>query len=203
MNLACLTTKASELLLSGGRLAAALPSVCAFFEGGLRWGELSEWGMPWGGGCRDVLLLFLETAHQNGQGEPYWCLWVHEQEDTHIYPPAWQARGVQLSHIRFATTQTPLDDLKPVFTDPFFKVIILDGCQGIGRDDCAYLARRARVNRQVIILLRNYYLSAKKGNVWAKTRVNCRYDPRQETFQLQAVKGLSPRQLEFKMRREF
>jgi len=194
-----LTKRASSLIESQTRLQATLPELSHFFQGGLRWGELSEWGIPWGGGCREVLLLFLQAAHRQPSAKPYWCLWIHDQSDMSIYPPAWQARGINLKHIRFAVTKQPLHDLKPIFTSSFFKLIVLDCSASISLDDCCFLAQQARKHQQIIILLRSYFLSPRKGNVWAKTRVNCWQDPIQEKFYIKSVKGLAPRQLTFKM----
>ncbi|MFW7380219.1 MAG: hypothetical protein ACOH5I_15505 [Oligoflexus sp.] len=194
-----LTSRASALQTPADRLPATLPEMNHFFQGGLRWGELSEWGSPWGGGCREVLLLFLAAAHRQTSTQPYWCLWVHDHTDVSVYPPAWQARGINLKYIRFAVTKKPLQDLKAAFTSSFFKLIILDCTTAIHHDDCCFLAQQARRHRNITIVIRNYFLSPHKGNVWAKTRVNCWHDPLQGNFYLKSVKGLAPKQLSFRI----
>jgi hypothetical protein len=57
------------------------------------------------------------------------------------------------------------------------------------------MARRARVNGQVILLLRDFFLSPTRGNVWTKLRLNCWLDHSADQYQLQVIRGLSPRQL--------
>lgn len=199
-----LTCKASQLSSHTARLSATIAQLNHFFQGGLRWGELSEWGMPWENGCREVLLTFLQSAHRDQSHRPYWCLWVHDQKAINIYPPAWQARGIDLRYIRFASTSRPLKDLQQALSTAFFKVIVLDCVtSNLTPDDCCFLAQQARRHRQIIILLRNYFLSPKKGNAWAKTRVNCWHDPLQNIFYLKSVKGLAPRQIAFKIGRSY
>lgn len=192
-----LTCRASELSQTSERLASKLTELDHFFQGGLRWGELSEWGTPWGGGCREVPLRFLQAAHQ--QASPPWCLWVYDQEEVSIYPPAWQARGIDLKLMRFAKSSKPIQELKLALSSGFFKLIVLDCVNPIGRDDCCFLAQQAKSQQSIIMLLRHYYLSTGKGNVWAKTRINCWHDPLRDCFRIRSVKGLRPKQLNFRL----
>jgi hypothetical protein len=83
--------------------------------------------------------------------------------------------------------------------DPFFKMIIFDGCSGLTTEDCQFLAQQARRYKQIVMILRDYELSARRGNVWAKIRVNCWRQPLKGLYYLQSVKGLPPRQLTLKL----
>ena len=173
-------------------LSSGHPLLDEFLDGGLRWGELSEWGMPWGQSLRDVILWFLIRAQQ---AEPCWILWIYGQPDISINPLAWQARGLDLNWIRFARAQQPLHELKPVFLSPFFCIIVIDAPQRLADDDCAFLARQARRQQQMLIILRPHALSPGRGNVWAKMRVNCWHDLQQQRIFAKIVKGRRPRQI--------
>ncbi|SMF72672.1 hypothetical protein SAMN06296036_12725 [Pseudobacteriovorax antillogorgiicola] len=191
-------SNAAQLATQRLHLPSSISQVNQALEGGLRWGELSEWGSPWGSGGRELIIRFLSPLHQASQ-EPYWCLWIQGQEGVNVYPPAWEAKGVNLKYIRFTKSLNPIKDLKPVFLNPFFKVIVLDCPQQLSAEDCQFLSRQARCHRQSIILIRNYFLSPKKGNVWAKLRLNCWHNHLHNQFYLKVVKGLSPRQAAFRL----
>jgi hypothetical protein len=174
-------------------LASRVNALDQFLDGGLRCGELSEWGVPLGRGGRDVILRYLAQRRSNTPS--FWSLWICGSTQVKIYPPAWLARGVDLGKIRFTYSSHPVRDLKPVFLDPFFRVIVIDSPRSLSLEDCAFLAQRARRHRQAILLLRDYFLSPKRGNVWAKLRINCWQDERDERIRLRVVRGLSPREL--------
>lgn len=174
-------------------LASSIRALDQFLDGGLRFGSLTEWGSPLGRGGREVILQYLQCAEHHKD----WCLWVCGQQDVRVYPPAWSARGVELSKIRFTYSDHPVRDLKPVFLDPFFRVIVLDVTRSLSLDDCAFLAQRARANRQAIIIVRDYFLSEKRGNVWAQLRLNCWQQEDGKRYHIRVVRGLSPRQLSF------
>lgn len=187
----------TDLLAPCYSLASSIPVLNETLEGGLRWGELCEWGCPWGCGGREVIIRFLCSLPSDYQQQTNWCLWVQGQDDVNIYPPAWEAQGVDLAYIRFTSSQNPVKDLKPVFLSSLFKIIILDCPQTLSAEDCQFLARQARQYRQIIILIRNYFLSPKKGNIWAKLRLNCWRQHLSEKFFIKVIKGLSPRQISF------
>lgn len=183
-----------------GTLPSSISLVNQTLDGGLKWGELSEWGSPWGCGGREVLISFLSKLNKSHQSQANWCLWVQGQEgEAHVYPPAWEAKGVDLKYIRFTKSLKPVKDLNPIFMSSFFKVIVIDAPQDLSMEDCQFLSRQARRHKQSIIVVRNYFLSPKKGNVWAKLRVNCWHDYLREQYFLKVIKGLSPRQISFKI----
>ena len=182
------------------KLPSTLPELTDFLHGGLPFASVIEWGLPWGHEVREVVLSLLAMTTSHRWDQPLWSLWVHTRERICVYPPAWEARGIDLSFIRFAYSRKPLDDLRAIFLDPFFKVIILDLSHGssLKPEEMAFLARTARQQNQMIIILRDYLLSPQKGNVWAKLRLNCwRVD--HQKLQLRIVKGLPPANLSLSM----
>lgn len=212
----------SELSAMGVRPASGKPSALKmasgirvlddFLEGGLPRGAVTEWGSPLGRGGRDVLLAWLARATSGSCGknghpapleadaDPAWALWVYGRSQLMAYPPAWLARGVALERLRFASSPAPLSELRPVFLEPFFRMIVLDAPRTFSDEDCAFVARQARAHGQVVVLIRDGFLgdgggNASRGNVWAKLRVNCWYDPAAEQYRLRVIRGLSPRQV--------
>ncbi len=175
-------------------LTSSVSSLDQFLDGGLRFGELSEWGAPLGRGGRGIIIRYL-TRQGLANDEKHWCLWVCGKAGVDVYPPAWMARGVDLSRIRFAYASQLLRELKPVFMNPFFRVVVIDAPKKLSAEDCAFLAQRARANKQAIILIRDYFLSVKQGNVWARMRLNCWQDEDGGRFHMRMVRGLSPREL--------
>jgi hypothetical protein len=194
-----LTVPASQLSQAEARtlhppLPSRLPRLDSFLGGGLGWGELSEWGLPWGMGLRDLILPFLGSAQECEQPSA-WVLWVYGQQDICINPLAWHARGLRLEQLRFVFSTKPLIELKPLFLSAFFRVIVLDGIPRLTDEDYAFLARQARRLQQHIMVLHPYSLTAAHGNVWAKLRINCWRDFSQEHIGITLLKGQQQRQL--------
>lgn len=183
--------------MAAARLSAGVPLLDEALGGGLPFGAVCEWGLPIGRGGRRVVLEFVARATQGSAGA--WCLWVRPvQADLQIYPPAWSAAGAELERLRFAFCRKAVEELKPLITDPFFKILVLDAPEGLTRDDLAYLARTARKQQRLVLVLRDYALTAERGNVWAKLRVNCwRTDFHDPLYALETIRGLPPRRLAF------
>ena len=181
------------------RLASGIARLDAFLEGGLPVGAVCEWGAPLGHGGRDVLLAWLARATHGDARElgetPVWALWAHARAHLMVYPPAWVARGVRLDRVRFAATTAPLAELRPVFLEPFFRIVVLDAPRQFSEEDCAFVARQARAHGLVVVVVRDVRLDAEQGNVWARLRLNGWYDGEARQYRLQVVRGLSPRQL--------
>lgn len=163
--------------------------------GGLQEGELSEWGMPWGQGMRDVILPFISYAQKTCS---YWVLWVSGRNHVTINPWAWHARSVDLSTIRFVESQDPLYELRQLFLSDFFRVIVLDQIPHLKEEDCQHLARHARTYGLTIIILRDQKLTHENGNIWARLRVNCSLEPAEQRICLSILKGRAPKSLSFK-----
>jgi hypothetical protein len=95
----------------------------------------------------------------------------------------------------FTRSDTPLRDLKRAFIQPLFRLIVLDAPRVFTREDCCFVERQARVNRQWVLLLRNYFLSNRQGNIWARWRLNCWKRHVSGQFVIRVIRGLSYRQL--------
>jgi hypothetical protein len=176
------------------RLLSGFEPLDALLGGGLQEGEISEWGMPWGYGLRELILPFLTHA-QRQQG--YWILWICGYDCVTINPWAWHARSIDLETIRFATSQNPLGDLRQIFLSDFFRVIVLDHIPRLREEDCQHLARYARVYGQTLIILRSHSLVNEQGNIWARVRTNCFCDLSRGEIRVEVVKGRSPKTLTF------
>jgi hypothetical protein len=184
---------------SGQKLRSSIEALDDFLGGGLPRGAITEWGAPLGLGGRDVLLAWLAQATQDRAPQdderPVWALWVHARDHLMVYPPAWLARGVALQRMRFACSTKPLAELRPVFMEPLFRIIVLDAPRQFTDDDCAFVARQARLNDQTVVLIRDAFLGPDRGNVWARLRINCWFEPAERRYTLRVVRGLPPRQL--------
>jgi hypothetical protein len=153
----------------GVRFDSSCRALSDFLDGGLTAGSLSEWGMPAGQGARELALSVIVQATQRQR----LVLWVNGNDGLDVYPPAWNARGADLSFIRFARVDRPVELLKPVFLERLFDLIVLDSPKHLGSDDWAFLARQARALDAHIMVLQNFLLSGKRGNIWARLRINC------------------------------
>lgn len=183
--------KSTILAPSDSLLPSGHAQLDASLDGGLRWGELSEWGMPWAQTQREIILRFLVQA----QKDPTWILWIYGRPDISINPLAWQAHGLNLSWLRFAQAQRPLLELKPVFLSGLFRIIVLDGIERLSDDDCGFLARQARRYKQLIMIIHHQSLSSDRGNVWARVRINCWFDTQTQSISAEILKGRRPQQI--------
>lgn len=177
------------------KLKSCVRELDDFLEGGLPFNGITEFGMPLGKEGRFVLLKFLVNATCGLQSKPFWVLWISSHRDFSVFPPAWFAKGVSPSRIIFSNAAAPAQELKRAIINPLFKLIILDSPQQFTRDDCFFINSQARFNQQLVILLRNFFLSNKRGNVWAKLRLNCWKQHSHGQFIIKTVKGLSRQQI--------
>jgi hypothetical protein len=199
----------SDSSLQVERLYSGVGELDRQLQGGLPYGSIVEWGCPLGKGGRNWVLRFLKNAQiQNNQ----WVLWVSPKDDANpkkpslrslhqsnlckastnnlsIYPPAWHAQGVDLKRIRFAKSNAVMRDFRPVWSDDFFQVIVLDRPIGLRKEDFAALHQSARRNKSLIFVLRDYYLSNRYGNVWAKTRLQIYQDHLRQTAKAHFIRG--------------
>lgn len=200
-------------------LAKVQEGLQRFLGSGLAYGQLTEFGIPWGSDGRRLLQHIVAAATQDHQ----WCLWVHDQQEMSLYPPSWEASGVDLSYLRVAKCQpaasrdpqaapprvaklsyapnrgqssrysSAVSDLKAVLMSDFFRVLIIDS--HIAPQDYTFLARRARLQNQLIFVVRKHFLSPKMGNIWAKNRFNCWGDPLQGRLFVRTIKGRNKHQI--------
>ncbi len=168
-----------------------------FLEGGLASGAVSEWGMPAGQGAREIVLSIVGRV----TAAEMLVLWVNGQDALEVYPPAWSARGVDLRFIRFATAKKPIELLKPVFLEPLFRLVVLDSPKNLSGEEWAFMARQARAMEVHVMVLQNFFLSGRRGNIWARLRVNCRQRSngvRGDGWQLEAVRGTARQPLDLR-----
>jgi len=181
---------------SFSRLACGVKAVDDLLEGGLPFGGVTEFGVPLGKEGRALVLKFLAGATRGGPDlAPLWTLWISAPGDFQVFPPACFVRGVLPSRMVFTCSDVPLRDLKRVFIHPLFRLIVLDAPPRFSREDGFFLDHQARLNHQLVLLLRNFFLSNRQGNIWAKRRLNCWKRHGSGQFVIRVIRGLSYRQL--------
>ncbi|MGH7900943.1 MAG: hypothetical protein ACRENZ_04325 [Thermodesulfobacteriota bacterium] len=136
------------------------------FSDGVKPGNLIEWGLPQGRNGRIFPILFLRK-------DIPLTIWIYADLGLDIYAPAWASHGIDLRRIFFIKCDDPVNKLKPLFRDDTFKIIIIDSPKKLSKGDISFVSVRARINKQVIFLIRNYFLSPRIGNPFAHIRVNC------------------------------
>ncbi len=147
-------------------LKSRIPALDTLLDGGLRPGCIVEWGLPPGRNGRRIPVLFL-------RGEIPPTVWIHSNADAAVYAPAWASCGVALSRLFFIQSTQPFKQLRPLFLEDTFKIIVIDAPKRCSKGDLAFLAAQARLNRQIIFLIRNHFLSVGRGNAFAQLRINC------------------------------
>lgn len=157
------------------------------FSDGVKPGRLIEWGLPQGRNGRIFPILFLRK-------EIPLTIWIYADLGLDIYAPAWASHGIDLRRIFFVKCDDPVKKLKPVFLDNTFKIIVIDSPRKFSKGDISFISVRARANRQIIFLIRNYFLSPKIGNPFARTRVNCSQNNR-GIYSVNLIKGKNPKRL--------
>lgn len=166
------------------RLASGLPKLDCFLGGGLPWGKLVEWGAPTGQEGWSLILPFVAQASQQG-----YCLWVGPEDQRQPFPPSWFAAGVAPGRMLFLNSSKPLKEAKEVCPHSLVRLILLDAPKGLRNEDLAYLSTQARLTGKLILLVRPYFLSEKRGNVWAALRLNGWRRRRTGDWVLRCLKG--------------
>ncbi len=169
----------------GPPIRSGLTELDAFFlrRGGIHYGKVIEWGSPIGRCGRFMILRFLRDLHES-------VVWIHGQkEELEVYAPAWAERGVDLSLFYFIRSRSPLPDLRPLFLEPAFKVIVMDCPERLSPGDWSFIASKVRENKQLLFVLRPFFLSTKRGNPLVSWRVNCWLKPKQGKYCLNFLKG--------------
>ncbi len=138
-----------------------------------RAGSVMELGMKPGFDLRRYVAMGLAAITHQG-----WVLWVNGHSEVAVFPPAWFALGVNARRMVFAEGVSSLQVLKPVFVQPLFKVIVLDGPFRLLASDWAFLAGQSRHNGLSVVVIRPYWLSNRNGNIWATVRANVQADRR-------------------------
>ncbi|MBT4527432.1 MAG: hypothetical protein HOC24_12840 [Deltaproteobacteria bacterium] len=179
------------------KLTFEIPLLDDFLKGGLPFGKVTELGMPLGKEGRSLLVTLL-AHHQTQAQKPFRVLWISCFPGISIYPPAWFIRGVSEKDTIFTYSEKPIVELKRAIIHSFFNMIILDAPRGFTRDDSLFLSTQAKKNKQVIILVRDFFLSNLKGNIWAQLRLNCWRRPHKHEFVIRVVRGLPSGEIRLK-----
>lgn len=175
----------TSILDEGHPIISGLPKLDQFLSqrGGIRYGRVIEWGAPMGRCSRFLILRFLRDL-----GEA--VVWVYGQkEEIQIYAPAWASQGVDLSLFFFISSRNPLPDLRPLFLEPAFRIMVIDCPQKLSAGDWSFICAKARENKQLIFILRPFFLSPKRGNPLVHFRINCWLKPSQGKYSLKLLKG--------------
>ena len=169
-----------NVLLSGIR------SLDDFMGGGLPYGCLVEFGVPVTHGGRLFLLPFLAQATRTKQ----LILWINGHDDLNVCPLTLYANGIDPEFILFADSTKPFEDMRCAFLSPLFKIIVIDvSSRAITQGESAFLSQRARLQGQIVILLRDTNLTAEKGNAFAKIRMNIGWSLNQNGFLMRFLRG--------------
>ncbi len=181
---------ATHLPELGSHIPSQNPLVTQFLDGGIRTGTITEWGIPLGCSGRRIIVDFVSQITQHNE----LCLWVNGHSDLKIHPPAWISRGVNPLKWVVANATAPVNQLKPAIMQPIFKLLVLDmAAHQLSTEDIAFIGLQARLHRYAVIIIRPHLLSNKRGNAWAKYRINVH--PQGEHLHLSVVKGLQERHL--------
>lgn len=182
------------------KLCSGIKHLDEFLHGGLPFSSLIEWGIPFGNGARRLMVSFLAKAttgrwvDEESEEQKLWCLWISARPQLHLYPPAWKAAGIDLRHFRYVHSAAPVRDLKSLFIDNFFRVVVIDNPTELSTGDCCFLAHQARKNHQLIVILRDHLLSpfvtrGVHSNVWTRLRLNTWRHPSSGAFELECIRG--------------
>lgn len=173
-------------------LKSGLSQLDEALGGGLVGNDMIEVGCRAGQRARELLTCFLRH-----EGAAMWTLWVSCSGAWQAYPSAWAARGISLARMRFARTEAPVEDLKPVYSAKVFHTVVLDQPDRLQKGDLAFLKQQCVRHGLRIIILREGCLSSYAGNVWAHTRLNVmasdRHPDQLQVEVLKARKGRSMR----------
>ena len=144
-------------------------------------GDLIEWGIPPGLNGRLMPLQFLKRDIPAS-------VWIYHHHGLGIFASSWISHGVDLRRLFFICSSNPVKELRPLFLEDTFKRIIIDSPKKFSTGDLAFVARQARKQRQIVFLIRHYFLSQKQGNAHASLRINT-WQERQSRFSVQVIKG--------------
>lgn len=172
-------------------LSSGVAELDALFAQAVRPGNIIEWGIPQGSNGRVMPLLFLR--HNDLP-----VVWVYGDPRLQVYAPAWAGYGVDLQRLFFIQSAEPVKQLRPLFLDNSFRIIVLDAPAKLSRGELAFISSQARHNRQVIFLLRNYFLSQQRGTALAALRVNC-WQNNHGSHSINVIKGKHIRKIQLQM----
>lgn len=158
------------------------------FGDAVRPGHIIEWGIPQGRNGRVIPLLFLRQ-------HPGPLVWVYGDPALQVYAPAWASLGMDLERLFFIRSSEPVRQLRPLFLDNSFGIIVLDAPHRLSRGELAFISQQARRNAQRVFLIRNYFLGVGRGTALAGMRVNC-WQNRQGGYTVHVIKGQGGRKIQ-------
>ncbi len=148
---------------------------------------LTECGIPHAG--RSLLLSALDPTKK--------LVWILSSSLPYaVYPPAWKPYNLNTKF--FNTVENVMKESKPIFLEPCFDIVVIDGFRNLRDEDLAFIAIQARRFNFQVILVRDFFLTSKIGNVWAKSRFNIFFQPQKNSFRLQTVRGSFFKKLELR-----
>ena len=162
------------------KLVSGITQLDAVFEN-VRDGDIIEWGIPPGLNGRLIPLQFLKKDMPTS-------VWIYHHHNLAIFASSWISHGVDLDRLYFIRSSNPVSQLRPLFLEDTFKRIIIDSPKHLSTGDLAFLATQARLNGQIIFLIRHFFLSPGKGNAYAAIRLNS-WQKDAHHFTIQIIKG--------------
>lgn len=174
-------------------LHSGIAEVDNCFKAAIQPGRIIEWGLPLGRQGRMIPLLFL-------RGEIPPAIWIYADDGSDIYAPAWSGYGIDLQRLFFIRSSHPVKELRPLFLEPFFKIIIIDSPQRFLKGDMAFIHSQAKINQQIIFVIRPYFLSPNNGTPLASTRLNC-WQNKRGCHVIHQIKGKRPGKREIDLNR--
>ncbi len=172
--------KLNASMLSTQKLVSGIPKLDELFSA-IKPGDVIEWGIPPGLNGRLIPLQFLK------QDVPA-SVWIYHHHGLAIFASSWISHGVDLSRLYFICSANPVRELRPLFLEDTFQRIIIDSPKVLTNGDMAFISRQARQQRQIVFLIRHYFLSQKKGNAHVSLRLNT-WQGQQGEFSIQVIKG--------------
>jgi hypothetical protein len=155
-------------------------------------GDLIEWGIPPGLNGRLIPVQFLK------HGIPV-SIWIYHRHGLGVFASSWISHGIDLQRLFFIRSAKPVKELRPLFLEDTFKRIIIDSPKNFSGGDLAFVSQQARKHRQIVFLIRHYFLSQKQGNPHARLRINTWQNDNDE-FSLQVIKGPTTGKLRIPLR---
>ncbi|MCP4432453.1 MAG: hypothetical protein GY806_15880 [Gammaproteobacteria bacterium] len=172
--------KLRDSLFGSKKLVSGICQLDSLFSN-VRAGDIIEWGIPPGLNGRLIPLQFLK------QDMPV-SVWIYHHHNLAIFASSWISHGIDLNRLYFIRSSSPVSELRPLFLEDTFKQIIIDSPRHLSTGDLAFLATQARQNRQIIFLIRHFFLSPEKGNAYAGIRLNS-WQGNKAEFSIQIIKG--------------
>ncbi|MEZ4705493.1 MAG: hypothetical protein R3A11_09955 [Bdellovibrionota bacterium] len=163
-------------------LVCSLPSLSSAFFSPLHQGQLVEWGIPYGKNGRWIPLSFFRMSTCS-------VAWIYDHEGVKVYPPAWEAFGIDLEKFFFVESKQVFQDVKPVFLCGAFPIIVLDVSTRVSLKEMAFLKQKSIQHKKIIFLIHPFWMRHEIGNPYAQVRINVFFHPLKDQFSLDVFKG--------------